>query len=87
MGNVRGYYESKQIGKANVFLIMKTLWKIISTTIMASKWLIYNHATIVPWKYEELLNKISCQKIKELYYSCKMDICVLKCIHHKYNCS
>jgi hypothetical protein len=30
---------------------------------------------------------MSCQKIKELCYSCKMDICVLKCIHCKYNCS
>jgi len=30
---VSGYYVSKQVGKANVFLIVKTLWDFISTII------------------------------------------------------
>jgi hypothetical protein len=31
------------------------------------KQLIYNYATIAPWKYESLINKMLGYKIKELY--------------------
>jgi hypothetical protein len=31
------------------------------------KQLIYNYATIAPWKYENLINKMLGYKIKELY--------------------
>ncbi len=41
-------------------------------TTRASKQLIYNYITIVPWKYDKLINKMPHQKIKELYYSCKL---------------
>ncbi len=33
------------------------------------KQLIYNYIIIRAWKYKQLINKMSCQKIKELYYS------------------
>jgi hypothetical protein len=41
-------------------------------TTRAPKQLIYNYITIVPWKYDKLINKMPHQKIKELYYSCKL---------------
>jgi hypothetical protein len=37
-----------------------------------SKQLIYNYTTIRAWKYEQLINKMICQKIKELYYNCNL---------------
>ncbi len=41
-------------------------------TTRVPKQLIYNCITIVPWKYDKLINKIPHQKIKELYCSCKL---------------
>jgi hypothetical protein len=37
-----------------------------------AKKLIYNYVTIVLWKYGVLINTMSRQKIKELYYSYKL---------------
>ncbi len=51
-------------------------------TTRAPKQLIYNCITIVPWKYNKLIKKMPCQKIKELYYSCKL---VARCIFIQYN--
>jgi hypothetical protein len=51
-------------------------------TIRASKQLIYNCITTIPWKYNKLINKMPHQKIKELYYSCKL---VARCIFIEYN--
>jgi hypothetical protein len=39
-------------------------------TTRASKQVIYNYTTTRVWKYGWLINKMSCQKIKELYCSC-----------------
>ncbi len=38
----------------------------------APKQLIYNYITTIPWKYEKLINKMSCQKIKDLNCNCKL---------------
>jgi hypothetical protein len=40
--------------------------------IRAPKQLIYNNVTNLPWKYMDLVNKLSHWKIKELYCSCKL---------------
>ncbi len=38
-------------------------------TTKAPKQLIYNYTTIRAWKYEQLINKMSHQKINKLYYT------------------
>ncbi len=38
-------------------------------TIKAPKQLIYNYITIRAWKYEQLINRMSHQKINKLYYT------------------
>jgi hypothetical protein len=38
----------------------------------APKQIIYNHTTIKAWKYIQLINKMSHQKIKKLYYNCNL---------------
>jgi len=38
----------------------------------APKQVIYNYTTTKVWKYGQLINKIPCQKIKELYCSCNL---------------
>jgi hypothetical protein len=45
------------------------------------------YTTTIQWKHEDLINKMLCQKIWELYYSCKMDIYTIKSTHCKYNCN
>jgi hypothetical protein len=35
--------------------------------------LIYNYITTRAWKYGQLINKMSHQKIKKMHYSCKWD--------------
>ncbi len=40
--------------------------------IGAPKQLIYNYTTIIQWKYEELIKRMSCEKTKKLYCSCKL---------------
>ncbi len=40
--------------------------------IKAPKQLIYNYTTIKAWKWMQLINKMSHQKIKKLYYSCNL---------------
>jgi hypothetical protein len=53
-------------------------------TTKVQKQLMYNYTIIVLWKYGELINKMPHKKIKELYYSCKMDIYTIECTHRKY---
>jgi hypothetical protein len=53
------------------------MWQLNYPTTKAPKQLIYNYIAIVPWKYNKLINKMSRQKIKELYCSCKL---VARCI-------
>jgi hypothetical protein len=43
------------------------LWQLDSFGTKVPKKLIYNYATIVPWKYEKLINKMLGYKIKESY--------------------
>jgi hypothetical protein len=35
----------------------------------------------------ELVNKMPCQKFRELYCSCKINVYIVECIHHRYGCS
>jgi hypothetical protein len=42
------------------------------TTTRSQKELIYNYITIKTWNYEQLINKMSHQKIKELYCNCNL---------------
>jgi hypothetical protein len=59
-----------------------------SLATTAPKQLIYNYATIAPWKYEKFINKMLGYKIMELYkmqVSCKLDIYIVKCTHHIYS--
>jgi hypothetical protein len=53
----------------------------------ASKQLIYNCIATIPWKYDKLINKMSCQKIKELYYSFKLVHYKIQCTHYICGCN
>jgi len=51
-------------------------------TTKVPKQLIYKCITTIPWEYNKLINKMPHQKIKELYYSCKL---IARCIFLQYN--
>ncbi len=36
------------------------------------KQLVYKYTTTITWKYGQLINRMSHQKIKELYYNCNL---------------
>jgi hypothetical protein len=54
----------------------------VSVATKVPKQLIDNYIATVPWKYNKLINKMSRQKIKELYCSYKL---VARCIFIQYN--
>jgi hypothetical protein len=48
------------------------MWQLNYFSTKAPKQIIYNYAIIIPWKFGELLNKMSHYKIKGLHYNCKL---------------
>ncbi len=72
--------------------ITLTLWEIGPQqldycTTRVPKQLIYNYIATIPWKYDKLIFLNPCQKIKELYCTCKMYVYTIQCMHYIYDSS